>query len=131
MAGGLEVWMAQDELVELFVALNEKGRREGLLALNDDVIRYRLLASALEQVVHGRPPDDIRRAMEAEAGGLRTGAEAILRSRMERGRLTGEEAEENRRRRDAQARLIVDGALAVQEGVPAEGLRARLAPGRA
>lgn len=102
-----------------------------MLALNDEVIQYRLLASALEHVVHGRPPDDIRRAMEAEAGGLRTGAEATLRSRVERGRLTGEAAEENRRRRDAQAQLVVVGALAVQEGVSAEELRARLASGRA
>lgn len=123
--------MTPDELVELFVALNEKARREGLLALDDEMVRYRLLASALEHIVYGRPPDDVRRALEDEASELRTDAEVILRSRTARGRLTPEAAEETRRRRDAQAWLIVDGALAIQEGMPAEDLRARLASRRA
>lgn len=122
--------MSEQELVEQFARLNAQARRDGLLSLDDAVIRFRLLAEALRAVVDGQPPDEVRRVLDARARELHTVAETTLRSRIDRGRLTARDAEAIRQRREAEVRLILDGALAVQEGLPDGDLRDRLASDR-
>jgi chemotaxis protein MotA len=56
----------REELVGLLTELTKKARKEGLLALEDDIaeIKNEYLASGLQMVVDGIEPDTIREMME-------------------------------------------------------------------
>lgn len=55
-------------VVEALVAIAEKARKEGLLALQDDVSRLDnpLLSRGLTMIVDGVDPDDVRRSLEQQ-----------------------------------------------------------------
>ena len=59
-------------LGQIFVSLAQKARREGLLALEDDLeeIDDRFLRNGLQMVIDGFEPDSIRDIMETEIGTL-------------------------------------------------------------
>ncbi len=56
------------ELIELFVRLGQKARREGLLALEDELaeVEDKFLVNGLQMVVDGLEPELIRDIMETE-----------------------------------------------------------------
>lgn len=56
------------ELIQLFVRLGQKARREGLLALEDELsaLEDSFLANGLQMVIDGLEPDLIRDIMETE-----------------------------------------------------------------
>ncbi|NLM46503.1 MAG: motility protein A [Firmicutes bacterium] len=56
------------EYISIFVALGQKARREGLLALEDDLAQLddEFLASGMQMVIDGLDPETIRDIMETE-----------------------------------------------------------------
>ncbi|NLZ93496.1 MAG: motility protein A [Firmicutes bacterium] len=62
------------ELIQLFVRLGQKARREGLLSLEDDLadLDDPFLANGLQLVIDGLEPDTIRNIMEIELDSIAT-----------------------------------------------------------
>lgn len=98
-------------LVEIFVHLSEKSRRQGLLSLEDEMAGLPSddLREALMEVVDGSPPDIITQVLDLRMEALRERREAELRREL------------------TYHRLIKTGVLAVQRGHPPRLVRTLLA----
>jgi chemotaxis protein MotA len=64
--------MSQTDIIEKFVELSKKARKEGLLSLEDEIeaIDDDYLKSGIQMVVDGLEPDTIREILELEIGAM-------------------------------------------------------------
>ena len=64
--------MSQSEMIQKFVQLSKKARREGLLSLEDEIeaIDDKFLKDGIQMVVDGLEPDAIREIMELEISSM-------------------------------------------------------------
>lgn len=64
--------MSQIDIIERFVELSKKARKEGLLSLEDEIegIEDNFLKSGIQMVVDGLEPETIREILELEIGAM-------------------------------------------------------------